>query len=135
VDAASFSDCNYGAASINPGQLTISPTSVTPTSGGNGSLATLTIDSLGLGPGCYTFVVRGVGTNGDGQPVTHLLPITFTVATESSGGQYIDVIGFAVFEVTGLDANTITAQAVSPIAADPSDPALRRAQRARLVPW
>lgn len=135
VDAASFSDCNYGAASINPGQLTISPTSVTPTSGGNGSLATLTIDSLGLGPGCYTFVVRGVGTNGDGQPVTHLLPITFTVATESSGGQYIDVIGFAVFEVTGLDANTITAQAVSPIAADPNDPALRRAQRARLVPW
>jgi hypothetical protein len=135
VDAASFSDCSYGAASINPGQLTISPTSVTPTSGGNGSLATLTIDSLGLGPGCYTFVVRGVGTNGDGQPVTHLLPITFTVATESSGGQYIDVIGFAVFEVTGLDANTITAQAVSPIAADPNDPALRRAQRARLVPW
>jgi len=135
VDAASFSDCSYGAASINPGQLTISPTSVTPASGGNGSLATLTIDSLGLGPGCYTFVVRGVGTNGDGQPVTHLLPITFTVATESSGGQYIDVIGFAVFEVTGLDANTITAQAVSPIAADPHDPALRRAQRARLVPW
>ncbi len=135
VDAASFSDCNYGAASINPGQLTISPTSVTPSSGGNGALTTLTIDSFGLSPGCYTFVVRGVGTNGAGQPVTHLLPITFTVATSASGGQYVDIIGFAVFEVTNLDANAITARAVSPIAADANDPALRRAQRARLVPW
>lgn len=135
VDATSFSECSYGAASINPGQLTISPSSVTPSSGGNGALSTLTIDSFGLSPGCYTFVVRGVGTNGDGQPVTHLLPITFTVATSASGGQYVDIIGFAVFEVTNLDANAITARAVSPIAADANDPALRRAQRARLVPW
>jgi hypothetical protein len=57
------------------------------------------------------------------------------VATESSGGQYVDIIGFAVFEVTNLDANAITARAVSPIAANANDPALRRAQRARLVPW
>ena len=135
VDSASFTDCALGPATINPGQLTISPASVTPTSGGQGSLATLTIDSFGLGEGCYTFVVRASGTNGDGQPVTHLLPITFTVATESSGGQYVDIIGFGVFEITNLDANAITAQAVSPIAADANDPALRRAQRARLVPW
>jgi hypothetical protein len=80
-------------------------------------------------------VVRAKGTNGDGQPVTHLLPITFTVATEASGGQYVDIIGFAVFEITNLDANAIVAHAVSPIAADANDPALRRAQRSRLVPW
>jgi hypothetical protein len=135
VDSASFTDCALAPATINPGQLTISPASVTPTSSGQGSLATLTIDSFGLGQGCYTFVVRAKGTNGDGQPVTHLLPITFTVATESSGGLYIDIIGFAVFEITYLDANAITAHAVSPIKADANDPALRRAQRARLVPW
>ncbi len=135
VDSASFTDCALDPATINPGQLTISPTSVTPTSSGQGALATLNIDSLGLGPGCYTFVVRAKGTNGDGQPVTHLLPITFNVATEASGGQYVDIIGFAVFEITNLDANAITARAISPIAADANDYALRRAQRARLVPW
>jgi hypothetical protein len=135
VDSASFTDCALVPSTINPGQLTISPISVTPTSSGQGALATLNIDSLGLGPGCYTFVVRANGTNGDGQPVTHLLPITFTVATESSSGQYVDIIGFAVFEITYLDANAITARAVSPIAADANDLALRRAQRARLVPW
>jgi Flp pilus assembly protein TadG len=135
VDSASFTNCAYGAATINPGQLTISPSSVTPSSSGQGTLATLSINSLGLGPGCYAFVVRGSGTNGAGQPVTHLQPITFTVATEASSGQYVDVIGFAVFEVTGLDANAITGRAVSAVAADPNDPSLRRAQRARLVPW
>lgn len=135
VDSASFTDCSYGAASIGPGQLTISPSSITPSAGASGTPATLSINSFGLSPGCYTFVVRGVGTNGDGQPVTHLLQITFTVATEVSSGRYVDIIGFAVFEVTHLDANAITARAVSPIAADANDPALRRAQRARLVPW
>lgn len=135
VDAASFSTCTYAAATIGAGQLTVSPSSVTPTSGGNGTAATLSINSFGLAPGCYTFVVRGVGTNGAGEPVTHLQPITFTVATTASGGQYVDIIGFAVFEITNLDANAITARAVSPIAADANDPSLRRAQRARLVPW
>jgi len=135
VDAGSFSDCGFGAASINPGQLTISPASVTPSASGNGAPATLTINSLGLSPGCYAFVVRGTGTNGAGQPVTHLLPITFTVATSPGGGQYVDVIGFAVFDIANVDANSITGQAVSPVSADPADPALRRAQRPRLVPW
>ncbi|RPH36818.1 MAG: hypothetical protein EHM90_01070 [Chloroflexi bacterium] len=135
VDSSSFTDCDYGAASINPGQLTISPASATPSSGGNGTAATLSINSLGLGPGCYTFVVRGTGTNGAGQPVTHLQQITFNVATTTSSGKYVDIIGFAVFEVTALDANSITGHAVSPIAADSNDPSLRRAQRPRLVPW
>ena len=96
---------------------------------------TVSINSLGLAPGCYSFVVRGTGTNGDGQPVTHLQQITFTVATTTSSGKYVDIIGFAVFEVTALDANSIAGHAVSPIAASANDPSLRRAQRPRLVPW
>jgi hypothetical protein len=79
--------------------------------------------------------VRGYGTNGDGQPVVHLQPITFTVSTTSSSGSYVDIIGFAVFEVTDVDANSISGRAVSGVYADPNDAALRRAQRARLQPW
>jgi hypothetical protein len=135
VDAGTFTDCSYGVASINPGQLTISPASVTPSSSGNGAAATLSINSLGLAPGCYAFTVRGTGTNGAGQPVTHLLQVTFTVATSSGSGQYVDIIGFTVFDITNADSNSISGRAVSPIAADPNDPVLRRAQRARLVPW
>jgi hypothetical protein len=135
VDAGSFTDCTYTPATIGAGQLTISPSSVTPSAAGNGAPATLSINSFGLAPGCYTFVVRGTGTNHSGEPVTHLQQITFTVATTASNGQYVDIIGFAVFEVTNLDANAITARAVSPIAADANDPQLRRAQQARHVPW
>jgi hypothetical protein len=34
-----------------------------------------------------------------------------------------------------MDANSIFGRAVSGVHADPNDPALRRAQRARLQPW
>ncbi|HEX6128435.1 MAG TPA: pilus assembly protein TadG-related protein [Candidatus Limnocylindria bacterium] len=135
VDEDSFTDCAYGPATITPGQLTFSSTSVMPTSGGSGTLSDLTINSVGLAPGCYRFNVRAHGTNGDGQPVVHLQPITFTVATTSSTGSYVDIIGFSVFEVTGMDANSIFGRAVSGVYADPNDSALRRAQRARLQPW
>jgi hypothetical protein len=131
----SFSKCGYAPASIPAGQITFSASSVTPSSSGNGTLSTLTINTAGLAAGCYTFVVRGTGTNGDGQPVTHLWPVTFTVATTESSGKYVDVIGFAVFEVTALDANAITGRAMTGITADPQDQSLRRAQRPRLLPW
>jgi hypothetical protein len=135
VDAGSFTDCSLSPATIGAGQLTLSATSVTPTSSGSGAVSNLTINSVGLPPGCYRFNVRGHGTNGDGQPVVHLQPITFTVATTSSNGSYVDIIGFAVFEVTDVDANSISGRAVSGVYADPNDAALRRAQRARLQPW
>jgi hypothetical protein len=67
--------------------------------------------------------------------VTHLQQITFTVATQASNGSYVDLIGFAVFEITGVDSNSIFGRAVSAVAAEANDPALRRAQRPRLVPW
>jgi len=134
-DAASFTDCSLNAAAIGAGQITVSPTSVTPTASGSGALSTLSINTAGLAAGCYRFDLRATGTNGDGQPVTHLQPITFTVATSSSSGSYVDIIGFAVFEITAYDANSITAKAVTGVYADPNDQALRRAQLARLIAW
>ena len=109
---------------------------MTPTSSGSGALSNLTINSVGLAPGCYRFNVRAYGTNGAGQPVVHLQPITLTVASETSGGNYVDIIGFAVFELTDLsNPNSIFGRAVSRVYADPNDRGLFRAERPRLVPW
>jgi hypothetical protein len=130
-----FSTCSLAAASIAPGQITLSSPSVQPSASGLGALSTMTINTAGLAPNCYRFVLRATGTNGDGQPVTHLQPITFTVATTSAGGSYVDIIGFAVFQVTDVSANEISGRAVTGAFADPNAQALRRAQVARLMPW
>jgi hypothetical protein len=61
--------------------------------------------------------------------------VRFTVATTTSSGEYVDIIGFTVFEVTDITSNDIYGRAVSGIYADPNDTNLRRAQRPRLVPW
>jgi hypothetical protein len=135
VDSGSFTDCSLGAAAIGAGQLSLSATALMPTASGSGALSTLTINSVGLAPGCYRFNVRAYGTNGDGQPVVHIQPITFTVATQIAGGSYVDIIGFGVFEITGIDSNSILGRAVSGIYADQNHSALRRAERARLSPW
>jgi hypothetical protein len=135
-DTASFSTCSLSAASIpSASQITFSAASVTPSSSGNGALSNLSINTAGLGAGCYSFVVRATGTSGDGQPVTHLLTVTFTIASAASAGQYVDVIGFAVFQVTDVTANSISGKAVTGIFANPGDQYLRRAQQPRLVPW
>ncbi|HVM24458.1 MAG TPA: pilus assembly protein TadG-related protein [Candidatus Limnocylindrales bacterium] len=133
-DPGSFTTCSLSPTPMT-GSIGFSPTSVTPTSSGSGSSTTMTISTAGLAQGCYQFTVRATGTNGDNQPVTRLAVMRFTVATTSSSGQYVDIIGFGVFEVMGTTANSIDVRAVSPIRADPGDDALRRAQRARLVPW
>lgn len=136
IDADSFTDCAFGPAAVAPGQLTLSSTSVTPGSSGSGALSTLTISSVGLAPGCYRFNVRGYGTNGAGQPVVHIQPITLTVASETTGGSYVDIIGFAVFELTDVsNPNSIFGRAISRVYADPNDRGLYRAERPRIVPW
>lgn len=133
-DAASFTDCSLNTTSLGSASIGFSASSVTPTTG-TGALSTLTINTTGLGQGCYMFTLRAHGTNGDGQPVTHLQQIRFTVATTTSSGQYVDIIGFAVFQIDGITANDILGHAVTGVHADPNHQALRRAQRARLVPW
>lgn len=134
-DTGSFTDCSLNPDTIGNGQITLSNASVTPTASGSGALSTLGISTVGLAAGCYRFNLRATGTNGDGQPVVHVQPITFTVATSASSGSYVDIIGFAVFQVTNADANSISAQAVTGVFADPDDQALRRAEQARLIPW
>lgn len=135
IDTDSFTDCSFNPDSIGAGQITLSATSVVPTSSGSGAPSTLSVDTTGLAAGCYRFNVRASGTNGAGQPVVHVTPVTINVATSSSNGTYVDIIGFSVFEVVGLDANSISVQAVSGVYPDSSDQALRRAQTARLIPW
>jgi len=135
VDASSFTDCSYGAATIGAGQITLSSSSVTPSSSGQGTLSTLTVSTVGLATGCYKFNVRGTGTNSSGQRVVHLQPITIYVATSASSGTYVEIIGFEVFKITYLDSNTIRVQAVGPVVASPNDNSLLRAERARLMPW
>jgi Flp pilus assembly protein TadG len=120
------------------GAVTFGTTTVTPT-GGNGTSTTLTINTGTVAPGVYDLVVRATGLNGDATPrkVTHLLPLRLRVgATGSSGGKpYVDITGFAVMRVAYVDANRVDAYAISGVYADQNDPALRRGQVARLVPW
>lgn len=136
-DTTSFTDCSLDPQPLGMASISVSPSSVTPAPSGpnDPADATLTINTLGLASGCYQFVLRGTGTNGDGQPVTKLQTVRFTVATTTSSGEYVDIIGFTVFEVTDITANDIYGRAVSGIYANPADENLRRAQRPRLVPW
>lgn len=132
-DPASFSRCTLAAA-VGVPSVSFSSPSVTPSTN-DGALSTMTIGTSGLPQGCYVFTLRATGTNGDNQPVIHLATVRITVATTESSGQYVDIIGFTVFEISAIGANDITGRAVSGIYADPNHQGLRRAQRARLVPW
>lgn len=129
VDAASL------PAGLAPGQVTFSSTSVRPSASGNGALSTLSIDTTGLPAGFYSLHVRATGINGEGQPVTRIQPIEFTVVTQAGEGIYVDIIGFAVVRVAAITANSIDVQAVTAVYADPNHPDLRRAQIPRLVAW
>jgi hypothetical protein len=133
-DPTSLTTCSLAPASLASGSIGLSAASVMPATG-SGAPSTLTITTTGMAQGCYLFTLRGTGTNADGQPVTHLETVRFTVAATTAGGEYVDIIGFAVFEIDDIGSNDISGHAVSAIYASPHDPGLRRAQRARLVPW
>lgn len=133
-DTTSLTTCSLAPASLASGSIGFSTASVMPSTGA-GTPSTLTITTTGMSQGCYLFTLRATGTNSNGQPVTHLQTVRFTVATSTSSGQYVDIIGFAVFEIDSVGSNDIQGHAVSAIYASPHDPGLRRAQRARLVPW
>jgi hypothetical protein len=96
---------------------------------------TLSINTSGLAAGCYQFTLRAQGVNGDGQPVVRLEHVRFSVAATAGPSEYVDIIGFAVFEVTEASNNEIWGQAITGLYADPNALELRAAQRPRLVPW
>ena len=131
-----------GLNSPLPGGVTasFSPSTVTPL-GRNSKLysSTLTVGTTGLGNGTHRFVVRVTGSNGEATPrsVTRLYPISITIGDGTSSGadEYVDIAGFAVMRIAAADSNVITAYAITPVIADMNDPALRRGQVARLVPW
>jgi hypothetical protein len=131
-----------GLNSPLPGGVTasFSPSTVTPL-GRNSKLysSNLTVGTTGLGNGTHRFVVRVTGANGEATPrsVTRLYPITVTIGdgTTSGADEYVDIVGFAVMRIAAADSNVVTAYAITPVIADMNDPALRRGQVARLVPW
>ena len=135
VDAGSFTDCSLDPATIGAGQLTFSTSSVTPTSAGSGAQSTLTINSVGLAPGCYRFNVRAYGTNGDGQPVIHIQPSPSPWPPRRAPAATSTSSASVSSRSTDINSNAISGHAVSGIYPDPTDQYLRRAQHARLQPW
>jgi hypothetical protein len=101
--------------------------------------STLTIGTTGLPNGTHRFVVRATGLNGEAtpRPVTrlHIVEVTVGDGAASGNDEYVDIVGFAVMRITASDSNVVTAYAISPVIPDLNDPALRRGQVARLVPW
>jgi Flp pilus assembly protein TadG len=122
------------------GPVSVSPTSVTLNKGVT-QTTTLTVNGGTLGPGVYSLTLRVTGTNSAGQPVTRLYPINVAIATSSTSNEYVDILGFTTFRITcvpsasGCPANSVFGYAISGVYADMNDPALRRGQVARLVPW
>ncbi len=117
------------------GATSFSPSNVTPANG-NGNPSTLTINTGTMSPGRHRIVLRATGVNSDAQKVTHLTQLFVDVATGGGGNDnYIDIVGFAVMRIAAMDANTISAYAITPVIANMNDPQLRRGQVARLVPW
>ncbi len=133
-DPDSLTDCSHNPTPLGTGSIAFSSPSVTPTSG-PGTSSTLTIQAGSLASGCYLFRLRAQGVNADGQPVVRIQHVQFTVAVTEGPSEYVDVIGFSVFEITDVSSNSFSGRAITGIYADPNDLALRVAQRPRLIPW
>ena len=133
-DPGSLTDCSHNPTPLGTGSISFSSPSVTPSSGA-GTSSTLTIQSGSLASGCYLFRLRAQGVNADGQPVVRIQHVQFSVAATSGPSEYVDVIGFSVFEITDVSSNSFSGRAITGIYADPNDLALRVAQRPRLIPW
>jgi hypothetical protein len=116
-----------GAVSVSPSTITLNK--------GSTQTATISVNGGTLGPGVYQLTLRVTGTNSAGQVVTRMVPFNVAIATASTTNEYVDILGFTTFRITSMDSNTVYGYAISGVYADMNDPALRRGQVARLVPW
>jgi hypothetical protein len=133
-DVDSLTDCSFSPKPLGTASIAFSPASVTPTTG-VGASSNLTIQAGSLASGCYLIRARAHGVNADGQPVVRIEHVQFTVAATTGPSEYVDVIGFAVFEITDIRSNSFSGRAITGLYADPNNLALRVAQRPRLIPW
>ncbi len=127
ADANGVLPTGIGTVSVSPSTITLNK--------GTSQTATVSVNGGTLGPGVYSLTLRVTGTNSNGQPVTRLVPITMTIATASTSNEYVDILGFTTFRITSIDSNSVFGYAISGVYSDMNDPALRRGQVARLVPW
>ena len=97
---------------------------------------TISVNGGTLGPGEYPLTIRATGTNSAGQVVTRLIPFTFDVATAGTSSRIRRHHSASPsFRITAANSNSIDGYAITGVYADMNDPALRRGQVARLVPW
>jgi Putative Flp pilus-assembly TadE/G-like len=127
ADANGILPTGIGTVSVSPSTITLDK--------GTSSTVTVSVNGGTLGPGVYSLSLRVTGINSAGQPVTRMVPITVAIATASTSNEYVDILGFSTFRITSADSNAINGYAISGVYADMNDPALRRGQVARLVPW
>lgn len=116
-----------GATSVTASTITLNK--------GDSRVVTLSVNGGTLGPGEYPLTLRATGLNAAGQKVTRLIPFVLDIATAGTSTRYVDIVGFAVFRISAASSNSIDGYAISGVYADMNDPALRRGQTARLVPW
>jgi Flp pilus assembly protein TadG len=97
---------------------------------------TLTVNTTLLGAqGTYSIPLLMSGTTSGGEVVNHADVLKVLASDSSTSTNYIDIIGFAAYQITQIDANTVWGEAVSPVRPSPDDSELAIALRPRLQPW
>ncbi len=104
---------------------------------GGSTEATFNVDTgSAINDTIYTGWVRGYGKDSTNDPVTHLVQVQVQVNVTAGGTtSYVDILGYAAFQISAVDSNDVSGFAVSPTVYDPNDPLLARGRKMRLVPW
>ena len=125
TDGATVLTCYIGS----PGTM-----STTVTAGTNVDVTAVTTGVAS--ENSYYGWVRFVGRDAAGHPVVKLREVHLDV-DQATGGttEYVDVIGYAAYQITRMDSNDVYGRAVSPAYLDPNDSALSVGKKITLVPW